>query len=90
MSKHYYISNPEAERGFDEVTETEFYTLIGDDTTAPYASKVYRGETTIDEVPTDLQESVQAVVDAKIAKWGEYNSQEIPASELKDMIEEVV
>lgn len=88
--KHYYISNPNSEKGFDEVTETEFYAIIGTDETRPYASKVYRGTLSIEEVPEDLRTQVQAVVDSKIARFGEYNKQEVPAAELKSMIEEVV
>lgn len=73
MSKHYYIIDPTAEKGFVEVTEVEFTALLGDETTRPYASKVYRGEITIEEVPKDVREAVQAVVDAKIERWGEYS-----------------
>ena len=31
--KHYYITNPNLPRGFVEVTEAEFYTIFGDETT---------------------------------------------------------
>lgn len=88
--KHYYITDPSSDKGFIEVSETEFTAIVGTEETRPYASKVYRGELSIDEVPEDLQTQVQAVVDAKIARWGEYDKQEIHASELKSMIEEVV
>lgn len=27
--KHYYLSNPNSDKGFDEVTETEFYAFVG-------------------------------------------------------------
>lgn len=90
MSKHYYISDQTQPRGFVEVTETEFVALIGDETTRPYAGKVYRGEITIEEVPEELREAVQAVVDAKIARFGEYMEQDVSASELKSMIEGVL
>lgn len=88
--KHYYITDPTAEKGFIEVSEEEFTALLGTDETRPYATKVYRGELTIEEVPTELREAVQSVVDNKIAKFGEYNKQEVPASELNDIIEEVL
>lgn len=88
--KHYYLSNPNSDKGFDEVTETEFYAIVGTEETRPYASKVYRGEMTIDEVPEEAREAVRSVVDAKIARFGEYKEQDIPANELKKMIEEVV
>ena len=88
--KHYYLSNPNSPKGFDEVTEAEFLAIVGDDTTRPYATPVYRGELSIDEVPEDVREAVQAVVDAKIARFGEYNKQDVPANELKSMIEEAI
>ena len=88
--KRYYITGPSAEKGFIEVSEEEFNALIGTEETRPYASKVYRGELSIDEVPEDRRAQVQSVVDAKIARWGEYNKQEVPAEELKNMVEGVV
>lgn len=88
--KHYYITDPNAERGFVELTEAEFYAIVGTEEIRPYATKVYRGTLSIDEVPEDLRSQVQSVVDAKIARFGEYNKQEVPAEELKNMIEEVV
>jgi hypothetical protein len=88
--KHYYLSDPSADRGFVEVTETEFNAIVGTEETRPYANKVYRNELSIDEVPEDLREAVQAVVDAKIARWGEYNKQEVSSEELKSLVEEVL
>lgn len=88
--KHYYLTDPSAERGFVEVSEVEFTAIVGTEETRPYATKVYRGELSIEEVPEDVRAAVQAVVDANIARWGEYNKQEVPAQELKTMIEEVV
>ena len=88
--KHYYITDPTAERGFVEVTEAEFTAFIGTEETRPYASKVYRGELSIEDVPEDLRVQVQSVMDTKIARFGVYNKQEIPAEELKTMIEGVV
>ena len=88
--KHYYISNPNSHKGFEEVTESEFLAFVGDESTRPYATKVYRGEISIDEVPEELRESVQSVVDAKIARLGIYANQDVPANELKTMIEEVI
>lgn len=87
---HYYIINPNIERDFVEVSEAEFTAIIGTDETRPYAMNVYRGELSIDEVPEDLQEAVQGVVDANIARWGEYNKQIVPAEELKIMVEGVL
>lgn len=88
--KHYYLSNPNSPKGFDEVTEEEFHAILGDDTTKPYAGKVYRGELTIEEVPEDVREAVSAVVAARTERWGVYEDQDVSASELKTMIEGVL
>lgn len=84
--KHYYITDNTQPKGFIEVSEAEFVALIGTEETRPYANKVYRGAISIDEVPEDLREAVQAVVDAKIARWGAYESRDIPDSEALDII----
>lgn len=86
----YYISNPEAERGFEELTESEWISLIGEGENRTYANQVYRGEISIDDVPEELCEAVQAIVDAKIERFGEYMERDISASELKSMIEGVL
>ena len=55
--------------------------LFGDETTRPYANKVYKGTLSIEEVPEELREAVQVVVDAKVAKWGKYEEPYISDSE---------
>ena len=85
--KYYYIINPNSKKGFDKLTETEFQTIIGTGEVRQYANQVYCGELSISEVPFELQDSVQSVVNAKIAKFGEYGKQKISAKELKTMIE---
>ena len=89
-NKHYYISNPNSEKGFDEITETEFFAIIGDKEHAPYASEVYRGELTIDDVPEKNRETVASIVANRIARFGEYNKQEVSSEELQTLIEEVL
>ena len=84
--KHYYIIDDNAEKGFIEVTEAEWNALIGTEELRPYASKVYRGELSIDEVPEELRAEVQAIVDTKIARWGTYESRDIPDSEALNII----
>ena len=83
---HYYISDPTAEKGFVELTEAEWYALLGTEETRPYANKVYRDEMDITEVPEELQEAVQAVVDTKIERWGLYSERELPADEALNII----
>ena len=84
--RHYYIVDNTKSKALEEITEAEWFALIGDETTRPYASKVYKGELSIDEVPEDLRESVQAVVNTKIARWGAYESRNIPDSEALNII----
>lgn len=70
-----------------EITEAEFCSIIGDEVIRPYASKVYRGELPIDEVPKDIRESVSAVVTKRIEYLGEYDQRRVPDKELKALIE---
>ena len=65
----YYVT---ANKRLVEVTESEFMFLHGSKTVHPYASRVYRGEMTIDEVPAELREEVQTVVDRRIERLGKY------------------
>lgn len=84
--KHYYIADNTQPKGFIEVSESEFYDLFGTDEIRPYANQVYRGIITIDEVPEELREEVQTVVNNKIARWGTYESRDIPDSEALNII----
>lgn len=77
----YYISDPKAEKGFVELTESEWLALIGTEETRPYANKVYRGEMTMEEVPEDIREAVAAVVAEKVKRWGLYAERELNAQE---------
>lgn len=86
METHYYIADSKAEKGFVELTESEWYAIVGTDETRPYANKVYRGELSIEEVPEELQEAVQAVVDAKIARFGLYSERELNAQEALNIL----
>ena len=48
--------------------------------------KLYSGEITIAEVPTDWQEEIQRRVDERIAAEGEAAEQDISAEEALDII----
>lgn len=84
--KHYYIKDNTQPKGFIEVTETEWNALIGTEEVRTYAYSVYCGELSIKEVPEDLREQVQAVVDNKIARWGTYGNRDITNSEALNII----
>ena len=88
MTRYYISANNE--KGFEEITEAEWNAIIGQTPNSTYANKVYRGTMSIDEVPEENRETVQAIVDAKIAKWGLYENQTISSNELQNLIEEVL
>lgn len=87
---HYYILDNAEPNGFREVTEAEFIALVGTEETAPYATRLYRGEITTDEVPEEIREAVISIVANRIARFGEYNSQQISSADFHSMIEEVL
>lgn len=82
----YYVADKTVERGFAEITESEWYALIGTEEVRPYTGKVYRGEMDIADVPEELREAVQAVVDTRVQRWGLYAEREIPATEALNII----
>lgn len=82
----YYISDSTAPKGFVELTQTEWLALFGTDETRPYASKVYRGEITLDDVPEDIRADVEAVVQAKVDRWGLYSERELTDREALDIL----
>lgn len=69
----YFVDDHTGTGNIIELTEAEYFAVTGTTEVAPYASKVYRNKLSVAEVPTELQEAVQAVVDAKIKRWGEYS-----------------
>ena len=87
--KRYYITNPSAPKGFEEVTEAEFKAIHGSEEVRPYAGKVYRGEISIDDVPKELRTECESVVAARIERFGEYGTQPVTGTELQQMIDEV-
>ena len=87
----YYITDPNnKDQGLIEVTEKDFIKFMGTEETRLYASQVYRKEISMEDVPTELQEQVQTVLDYKIAHCGEYDEQIISAEELKEMLEGLI
>ena len=73
--------------GGTEITESEYNALLSEiREKAALVDKLYRGEITLDDVPTDWREEIQRRVDERIAAEGEADQQDIPAEEALDII----
>ena len=73
--------------GGTEITEAEYNTLLSEiREKVALVDKLYSGEITIAEVPTDWQEEIQRRVDERIAAEGEADQQDISAEEALDII----
>ena len=74
-----------------EITEAEYNVLLSEiREKAAFMDKLYSGEITIADVPTEWQEEIQQRVDERIAAEGEAEEQEISGDEFLSMIEEVL
>ena len=82
----YYVADPTAERGFVEISESEWLALMGTEEVRPYTGKVYRGKMDISEVPEELREEVAAVVAEKVKRWGLYSERELQPQEALNII----
>lgn len=77
--------------GGTEITEAEYNALLAEiREKAALVDKLYSGEITIDDVPTDWRDEIQRRVDERIAAEGEAEEQEISGDEFLSMIEEVL
>lgn len=73
--------------GGTEITEAEYNALLSEiREKAALVDKLYSGEITIAEVPTDWQEEIRRRVDERIAAEGEADQQDISAEEALDII----
>ena len=64
--------------GGEEITEAEYNTLLSEiREKATLVDKLYSGEITIDEVPSDWQEETQRRVDERISAEGEAAEQDV-------------
>lgn len=74
-----------------EITESEYNALLSEiREKAALVDKLYSGEITIAEVPTDWQAEIQRRVDELIAADGEESEQDISGDELMSMMEAVL
>lgn len=73
--------------GGTEITKAEYNALISEiREKAALVDKLYSGEITIDDVPTDWQEEIQRRVNERIAADGEAAQQDISAEEALNII----
>lgn len=70
-----------------EITEEEYNALLAEiREKAALADKLYTGEITIADVPTEWQEEIQRRVNERIAAEGTAEEQDIPAEEALNII----
>ena len=70
-----------------EITEAEYNALLAEiREKAALVGKLYSGEITIADVPTEWQEEIQRRVDERIAAEGAAAEQDIPAEEALNII----
>ncbi len=73
--------------GGTEITEAEYNTLLSEiREKAALVDKLYSGEITISEVPTDWQEEIRRRVDERIAAEGTAEEQDISAEEALEIL----
>ena len=73
--------------GGTEITEAEYNALLVEiHEKADLVNKLYSGEITIADVPTEWQEEIQRRVDERIAAEGTAEEQDIPAEEALDIL----
>lgn len=73
--------------GYTEISEAEYDAMLAEiREKAALVDKLYSGEITIADVPTDWQEEIQRRVDERIAAEGEADQQDISAEEALDII----
>ena len=77
--------------GGTEITEEEYIATLSEiREKAALVDKLYSGEITIEDVPTDWQEEIQRRVNERIAAEGEAEEQEISGDEFMTMLEGVL
>lgn len=77
--------------GGTEITEAEYNALLSEiREKADLVNKLYNGEITIVDVPSEWQEEIQQRVNERIAADGEESEQDISGDELMSMMEAVL
>ena len=95
MIKHYYVRYKTDGTiymigvgiGGTEITEAEYNALLAEiREKAALVDKLYSGEITIDDVPTEWQEEIQRRVNERIAAEGAAEEQDLSAEEVLGII----
>lgn len=77
--------------GGTEITEAEYNDLLAEiREKVALVNRLYIGEITIDDVPTDWQEEIQRRIDERIAAEGEAAEQPVSGDEFLSMLEGVL
>ena len=77
--------------GGTEITESEYNTLLSEiREKAALVDKLYSGEITIDDVPTDWQDEIKRRVDERRSADGEAAEQPVSGDEFLSMLEGVL
>ena len=77
--------------GGTEITEVEYNALLSEiREKAALVDRLYSGEITIDDVPTEWQAEIQRRVDERIAAEGEAAEQPVSGDEFLSMMEVVL
>lgn len=73
--------------GGTEITEAEYNTLLSEiREKADLVSRLYSGEITLDDVPSEWQEEIQRRVDERIKQEGTLDEQPISAEDAMNII----
>ena len=73
--------------GGTEISEAEYNALLAEiREKAVLVDRLYSGEITIDDVPTDWQEEIQRRVDERVAAEGSAEEQDISAEEALEIL----
>lgn len=77
--------------GGTEITESEYNALLAEiREKAALVDKMYSGEITIDDVPTEWREGIQQLVNERITADGEAAEQPVSGDEFLSMLEGVL
>ena len=77
--------------GGEEITEAEYTRLLAEiREKADLVNRLYSGEITIEDVPTEWQEEIQRRVNERIAAEGEVAEQPVSGEEFLSMMEGVL